>query len=52
MYVFVHALELQWVLLASVKSGDYEKATSILQENCTDLDLNCQDYVRVYLVYL
>ena len=35
----------QWVLLATIKCGNYEKASSILQEKYTDLDLNCQDYV-------
>lgn len=40
-----YILKLQWVLLATIKSGDHEKALSILQEKYMDLDLNCQDYV-------
>ena len=37
------------MLLATVKSGDYERASSILQEECADLDFNCQDYVCILL---
>lgn len=49
--VHIFYYELQWVLLATIKSGDYEKATSILQEKYTDLDLNCQDYVCKLAIY-
>lgn len=44
------AFELQWALLATIKSGDCGVAMSILQEKCADLDLNCQDYVRTCMV--
>ena len=40
--------ELQWVLLATVRDGDYKRVSSILQESCADLDINCQDHVRIY----
>ena len=41
---------IQWVLLALVKSGDYDRASSVLQEKCTDLDLNCRDYVSLFVL--
>ena len=37
---------LQWLLLACIKVGKYEKVWSIVREKYTDMDLNCPDHVR------